>query len=469
MPDKKVLPHSVDAEQCVIGSLLLDREVIADVLEVLTPEDFYDDRCKEFFMAVTSLFNDHIPVDIITVADYLQMRDKLEPLGGYQHIMDMCSRVPTTANVKYYAKTVKELSMRRKIYRLGVETAKYSFEGSKELSSIIMETVKSMQEIDTDNERENIFMPDNIDSVIKAIERRGTSMELAGIPSGFSDLDSFTGGLQECMYIMLGARPKMGKTSLFTQISETVSRNHPVEIFSLEMYREQLIKVLLYQIANVDSQLEQLGKLTEAHLQSIREAARILKARKLFIDDKSRTIQEIKASHRKTTKICYQKGFGPVKLAVVDYVQQIRGDRRLSRNYQLEEVSRDLCEMKKNEKLCIMALGQLSRDIEDRQNKRPLPSDMKDSGTWEQDCDVLMLMYRDAQYNGRNNKNHTIHEFRGGFVPGDLVEVNCFLNRFGPAGVMEFEFIAPFRKFIRKHGQITDILDSEYDDQFTLF
>lgn len=253
---------------------------------------------------------------------------------------------------------------------------------------------------------------------------------------------------------MIAARPKVGKSSLVAQIADFAASQVPTAIMSLEMTKNELIKLLLYQHASVDGNLEQTGKLTKYDIESIRNASLILKTKKLYIDDKARTMGAILQSVRRAKKDFLNKCAGELRVLIVDYIQFIRGDNRIKgRNYQLEDISRSLKEIAKELNLCVICLAQIGRGAEDNRDMRPMPSDLKDCAM-ESDVDALMLMYRDAYYKGNNDKNSVIHFVGNKKVLGNLVELNCFLNRHGPTGIIKLDFIPAYRKYIPWGAQL---------------
>jgi replicative DNA helicase len=292
------------------------------------------------------------------------------------------------------------------------------------------------------------FVPDLLDGVMTEIDENNRKGVMIGNDTGFEQLNNYLAGWQRQRYFVLGARPKMGKTSFFCQLADKASESFPVLIFSMEMSKNSIVKLLLFQRAKVDSMDEQHGRLKSEDFEILSQVYSDMYSNILFIDDKSRTITEMKASIRKVKKDLVKMGKEPwIGLIVVDYLQLMKGDNRLTRNYQLEEISRELMAIKKAEDTTILSISQMDRSVDERRDPRPLPGDLKDTGAFEQDCDGVMLMYRDAYYHGRNNKNSKTHLINGNEVVADAVEINMYLNRFGPAGVMKYEMFTSYRLF----------------------
>ena len=435
------LPNNKEAERYIIGSILLDNELMENNL---TPEDFYTIEHKFIFEAMENLHKSNRPIDPVTLMDVLKGNDSVT----FQYLTDFIGAIVTTHQFDYYIKIVKEQAARRKLIKISESIKQMSFKGNEEIADIINQCTKDIQALDIAESEDINYIPDIVDGVLEKIKQTNKTGCIAGIKTGFHDLDKLTGGWQPGRYYILGARPKMGKTSLFCQIAETAANQKPVIIFSLEMSKEELIKLLIYQNSKIDSMLEQNGQLTQPQFKTMQEVAENMKCKNLYIDDKSRDMQQIRASIKQIQKDLDHKNKGKLGLIVIDYVQMIHGDKRLSRNYQLEEISRGIKELAKDHELCVLALSQLSREVDNRKDNKPLPSDLRDSGSFEQDCDGLMLMYRDAYYKGQTGNNTQEYTFGKEKVLADIVDINMFLNRHGKADRFKLHFLAPYRKFI---------------------
>lgn len=437
------LPHNEEAERYIIGSILIDNEHMENNL---AHDDFYKIEHRSIFEAMETLHKAGKPIDPITIMDLIKDNEAIT----FYYIAAFMENVATTQQFSYYTKLVKEQAAKRKLIKISENIKKLSFQGSGELSSIISQCTKDIQALDTAETEDINYVPDMVDGVVENIKNSNKSGCIAGIKTGFHDLDKLTGGWQGGRYYILGARPKMGKTSLFCQIAETAANQKPTIIFSLEMSKEELIKLLIYQNSKIDSMLEQNGELTQTQFKTMQEAAEAMKHKNLYIDDKSRDVQQIRTSIKRIQKDLDRKNKGKLGLIVIDYVQMIHGDKKLSRNYQLEEISRGIKEIAKDNQLCVLTLSQLSREVDSRKDNRPIPSDLRDSGSFEQDCDALMLMYRDAYYKGQTSSNTKEYRFGKEKVIADIVDINMFLNRHGKADIFKLHFLAPYRKFIEK-------------------
>lgn len=441
-------PHSMEAEQSILGGLLIDKTITDDVLSYIAAEDMYHERHEAILRCITDMYNNRTPIDMVTVSDELRKAGLLEKCGGIEYLANLAEAIPTTANIMFYCKIVKEKAAQRRLAYIANEIKKTSFEGSKEVAEIIEEAINEISQVQVQRKAENGFVPDILSDVMDDIEKNYNAGRIPGIDTGFKQLDEKVGGWQKARYFILGARPKMGKTSFVCQLADMASEEFPVVMFSLEMAKEEIVKLLMYQNARIDSMAEQTGRLTEDDWFCLFEATRILCGRNLYIDDKSRTLQQIKISLNRIQKFFEKNGKGKIGMVVVDYLQLLHGDERKNRNYQLEEISRGLNDIKKEYDCTVLLISQLSRKVEDRQDCRPLPSDLRDTGAGEQDCDGLFLMYRDAYYNGRNPQNTREYYFGGKSVIADVVDVNMYLNRYGPTGLMQFDMIMPYRLFM---------------------
>jgi replicative DNA helicase len=449
-------PHNEEAERYIIGSILTDNGLMDNLL---THEDFYKIEHRAIYEAMGTLHKAGKPIDPITIMDSLKGEESIT----FYYLAAFMENIATTQQFSYYAKLIKEQSAKRKLIKISENIKKLSFQGSEELSSIISQCTKDIQALDI-AETENInYVPDMVDGIISKIETSNKTGVIAGIKTGFHDLDKLTGGWQQGRYYILGARPKMGKTSLFCQVAETAANQKPTIIFSLEMSKEELIKMLIYQNSKIDSMLEQNGELTQTQFKTMKEAAEAMKHKNLYIDDTSRNMQQIRTSIKQIQKDLDRKNKGKLGLIVIDYVQMIHGDKKLSRNYQLEEISRGTKEIAKDNKICVLALSQLSREVDNRRDNKPIPSDLRDSGSFEQDCDGLMLMYRDAYYKGQLSNNTQEYKFGKDKVTADIVDINMFLNRHGKADKFQIHFLTPYRKFIEKQSFYPTVEKTPWD------
>jgi replicative DNA helicase len=449
-------PHNEEAERYIIGSILTDNGLMDNPL---THEDFYKIEHRWIFEVMETLHKGNKLIDPVTLMDLLKSNETIT----FKYLMTFIDSIATTHQFDYYSKIVKEQSAKRKLIKISENIKQISFKGSEELSDIISQCTKDIQALDIAETEGINYVPDMVDGVIENIKTSNKSGCIAGIKTGFHDLDKLTGGWQGGRYYILGARPKMGKTSLFCQVAETAANQKPTIIFSLEMSKEELIKLLIYQNSKIDSMLEQNGQLTQSQFHTMQEAAEAMKRKNLYIDDKSRDMQQIRTSIKQIQKDLDRKNKGKLGLIVIDYVQMIHGDKKLSRNYQLEEISRGIKEIAKDNKICVLALSQLSREVDNRRDNKPIPSDLRDSGSFEQDCDGLMLMYRDAYYKGQKSDNTQEYKFGKDKVTADIVDINMFLNRHGKADKFQIHFLTPYRKFIEKQSFYPTVEKTPWD------
>jgi replicative DNA helicase len=437
------LPYNKDAEIYVIGSIILENELMDKAMEKLTDEDFYEFEHRNIFKAMMHLYQKKRPIDPITIIDIVK-HDGIQ----FEQITSFINKIASTHQVEHYINIIKDKSAKRKLIKIVDDVKTSSFKGNENISEIVSQCIKDIQILDNEETDDINYIPDIIDGVLEEIKLSNKSGVIAGLKTGFHDLDKLTGGWQKGRYYILGARPKMGKTSLFCQIAEIAANQKPTIIFSLEMSKKELMKMLIYQNSKIDSMLEQNGELTQKEFNSMRNACDTMKNKDLYIDDRCLNMQQIKTSLKNIQKDLYKRGKGKVGLIVIDYVQMIHGDNKLSRNYQLEEISRGLKEIAKQNELCVLALSQLSRAVDDRTDRKPIPSDLRDSGSFEQDCDGLMLMYRDCYYKGQTADNTHPYTLGTEKVLADIVDINMFLNRHGKADRFQLHFLTPYRKFV---------------------
>ncbi|MGE5633377.1 MAG: replicative DNA helicase [Caulobacteraceae bacterium] len=437
-----------EAQKAVLGAVMANNDLIEELETGIEPDDFIEPY-KSIYEAIKYLYSCNIEATPITVMNQIE---KGEASGMIEFAMlgNMVTNSFIPASLTPYINIITSNAVKRKAANIikSIQSKALTEEG---INTVVEQLVNCTQRLSSNKSIENGFVPELLDSTLTEIEERNSKKGLAGISSGFSELDRLTGGWQPGRYYVLGARPKVGKTSLFSQIASTAAEQVPTVVFSLEMTKQELMRLLLYQAARLDSMKEQTGTLQEADFDRMTKACTGLSKLNLWIEDKVRTIPQIITSLKLIQKEFSRKSKGPVGLIVIDYVQLIQGDNRLSRNYQLEQISRDLKNIAKDYNLCILALAQVNRSVEERQNKRPLPSDLKDSGSFEQDADGLLLMYRDAYYNDRNEKNSLKYNFGGEKVIADIVDINMFLNRHGAAGQFQLDFLTQYRRFV-EHG-----------------
>ena len=398
---KKVQPNSPEAEQSVIGAMIMDRDAIADVIDIVSADDFYQKQNGILFEAMTELYREGKPVDLVTLQDKLKEKDVPPEISSLEFIGDLIRAVPTSANIKYYANIVAEKATLRRLIRMNEEIANTCYAGKESLEEILETTEKKVFDL-VQRRNTGDFVPirqvvmNAMDRIEKASKNKGN---VTGIPTGFIDLDYKTAGLQPSDLILIAARPSMGKTAFVLNIAQNVAfkQNMTVAMFSLEMSKEQFVNRLFSLESKVDSQHLRTGNLTDAEWESLIESAGVIGRSNLIIDDTPGiTIAELRSKCRKY-KLEYD-----LKLIIIDYLQLMSGSGSRSsdsRQQEISDISRSLKALARELQVPVIALSQLSRAVEQRPEHRPMLSDLRESGAIEQDADVVMFLYRDDYYN----------------------------------------------------------------------
>ena len=447
MPVAKIPPHDIEAEQAVLGSMLTDKDAVISAIEVLKKEDFYREDNKAIFEAMISLYNRPEPIDIITVKDELLSIGKFEVVGGLEYLADLPEKVPTTANVEKYIKIVEEKSILRNLIRISNELITLGYDETQEVNSVMDQAEKKVFDLmQNRNQTGYSQIRDVLVDSFAQLERLYNQKEgITGVPSGFADLDLRTAGFHNSELIILAARPAMGKTAFALNIATNAATKSdvPVLLFSLEMSKEQLVNRVLCSEAMVDSNKLKTGKIEENDWVKIVEALGPLSEAEMYIDDTAGiSITEIRAKAR---KLKLEKNIG---LIIIDYLQLIQGSgnrRNGSREQEISEISRSLKILAKELDVPVIALSQLSRAAEQRSEHRPMLSDLRESGSIEQDADIVMFLYRDDYYNEESeNKN--------------IAEVIIAKNRSGSVGTAEMLWMSSYTKF----ANIEHYRDDEY-------
>ena len=433
---KRVLPHSVEAEQSVIGSMLMDREAIISASEIITADDFYQHQYGVMFEAMVELFNEGKPVDLVTLQNRLKEKDVPPEVSSLEFVRDIMATVPTSVNVKSYANIVREKAVLRRLIRVNEEIANTCYAGKEKLEDILAHTEKSIFDL-LQSRNSGEFVPIrqvalNVLEKIETASRSGGTV--TGIPTGFIDLDYKTSGMQPSDLVLLAARPSMGKTAFVLNLVDYVAvrKGLPCMVFSLEMSKEQLVNRMLAMESNVDSQKLRTGSLTDADWDAVVEGIGIIGNSKLIIDDTPGiSITELRSKCRKM-KLEYG-----LQMIIIDYLQLMTGSGKTSDNRQQEisEISRSLKALAREMNAPVIALSQLSRACETRQDHRPMLSDLRESGAIEQDADVVMFLYRDDYYNKDTDKPN-------------VAEVIIAKQRNGPIGTVELLWRPEFTKFV---------------------
>ncbi|HEX3028064.1 MAG TPA: replicative DNA helicase [Clostridia bacterium] len=430
----RIPPQNLEAEQSVLGSMLLDKEAIPAVTEILKSEDFYREDHREIFEAVLDLFAKAEPVDLITVSEQLKVRGNLDNVGGLEYLTNIATSVPTTANVRHYAKIVEEKSILRSLIRVSNEISNISYDASEEVAVVLDRAEKGIFDIlQKRNLKGFAHIKDVlVDAFMKLEELYNSKGAITGIPTGFNDLDLKTSGLQNSDLILIAARPAMGKTAFALNIAQyaAVHAKVPVAVFSLEMAKEQLVNRMLCSEAMVDSQKMRTGKLEDQDLQKLARALGPLSESQVYIDDTPGTsMMEIRAKCR---RLKLEKNLG---LIIIDYLQLMQGKGKTeNRQQEISEISRSLKILAKEINVPVITLSQLSRAPEARADHRPMLSDLRESGAIEQDADLVMFLYRDDYYNPDTEKKN-------------IAEVIIAKHRGGSTGTVELVWLGQYTKF----------------------
>jgi replicative DNA helicase len=431
-------PQNIEAEQSILGAVLLENDALLKAIEVLTPEDFYRASHRKLFNAMLDLFDKNEVIDLITVAELLKRKNELDDVGGVTYLSSLVSMVPTAANVRYHSKIVKQKALLRGLLRSATEIAAKVYESTMEADEMVDFAERTIFEISDKRTKTSFFtLKEVIKSSFEMIEHLYDKKEaITGVPSGFADLDELTTGFQPGDLIIIGGRPSMGKTALGLNIAQHVALEvrEPVAIFSLEMSKEQLAMRMLCSEALVDSNSVRKGFIRKEDWHKLTSAAGRLAEAPIYIDDSSGTsVLEMRAKARRL-KTEHHGGLG---LVVVDYLQLMRGRGNFERREQeISEISRSLKGLAKELKVPVIALSQLNRGVEQRQDKRPSLADLRESGAIEQDADVIIFLYRDEVYNKENPSNK------------GKAEVIIAKQRNGPTSTVELTFLSNSTRFV---------------------
>ena len=431
---KRVLPHSVEAEQSVIGSMIMDRDAIMTASEVITSEDFYQSQYGVLFDAMLELYNEGKPVDLVTLQERLREKDVPPEISSLEFVRDLLDAVPTSANVRHYATIVQEKSMLRKLIKVNEDIANTCYLAREKTEDILEETEKKIFDL-LQYRSTGDFVPikqvvlNALDKIEKASKNKGT---VTGIPTGFIDLDYKTSGFQPSDLILIAARPSMGKTAFVLNVAQHMAfkEGKTVAIFSLEMSKEQLVNRLFSLESKVDSQALRTGNLTDEDWAKLIEGAAVVGKSNLIIDDTPGiSIAELRSKCRKF-KLEHDLG-----IIIIDYLQLMSGGKHSeSRQQEISEISRSLKAVARELNVPVVALSQLSRAVEQRPDHRPMLSDLRESGAIEQDADIVMFLYRDDYYNEDSEKRN-------------IAECIIAKNRHGETGKVELAWSPQYTTF----------------------
>ena len=440
----KIPPQNLEAEESVLSAILLDNNTLLDVLETLEPDDFYRSAHAKMFAAITELFTRNEPVDLVTLANILKEKGQLEEIGGATYLAKLVDTAPLAVNAQHYAKIIRDKSALRGLIERANEISSRCFEDSGDVDDVIDFAERSVFEIAGNKNKKAIHPLSEVieQSIIALEERQGNKTLVTGVSTGFSRLDNLTSGFQGSDLIILAARPSMGKTALALNIARNaaIEADTPVAIFSIEMSKEQLSMRLLCAEARVDSSRLRSGFFSREDWVSLTNAAEALTDAEIYIDDSpDLSAMSIRAKARRLKK---DKNIG---LIIIDYLQLMKGRASAERrDLEISEISRGLKALAKELNVPVLALSQLNRKLEERHDKRPQLSDLRESGALEQDADVVAFIYRDEVYNkDENNPNKGI------------AELLLKKQRNGPTGDIKLAFISTYTRF-------EDLADDRY-------
>jgi len=429
-------PQSLEAEESLLSAILIDNKTILDCAEILTPENFYKTAHQKIFSAVLGLFSKNEPIDLVTLANQLKENGHLEEIGGATYLASLVESVPLAINARHYAKIIHGKASLRRLIDKANQIAKRCFEDQGDIGGVIDFAEAAIFEISENKIRPSYYqIKDLIEKNIDIIEeRQGNKALVTGVSTGFARLDSLTAGLQNSDLIILAGRPSMGKTALALNIARNsaIDANVPIAVFSLEMSKEQLSMRMLCSEASVDSARLRSGFFSKKDWMNLTDAAGILSEAPIYIDDSpDLSVMEIRAKSR---RLKMDKGIG---LVIIDYLQLMRG--RISaerRDLEISEISRALKALAKELELPVLALSQLNRKLEERSDKRPQLSDLRESGALEQDADVVAFIYRDEVYNRDENNPKK-----------GIAEILLRKQRNGPIGDVALKYFDAYTRF----------------------
>ncbi|WP_291579777.1 replicative DNA helicase [Clostridium sp. UBA6640] len=427
------MPHNLEAEQSVLGSMLIDKVAIAAAAETLEGEDFYRDSHKIIFKSIKELYQKDIPVDMITLIEHLRSTEKLDEAGGISYITEISGSVPSTANLTSYIQIVEDKAILRRLIRSATEIIETSYNKQDDVDAVVDLAEKNVFNISekkntSDFEPMNVVLERGFEEIERIYNNKG---ETTGVPSGFKDLDEKTAGFQGGDMVLIAARPSMGKTTFALNLAQhaALRAGKSVAIFSLEMGKEQLAYKLLCAEANVDMTKLRTGDLDERDWENIARASGPLADAKIFIDDTAGvSIMEMRSKCR---RLKMEHG---IDMILIDYLQLMSGSGGESRQQEVSEISRSIKAIAKEMKCPVIALSQLSRAPEQRADHRPMLSDLRESGSIEQDADLVMFLYRDEYYNKESEDKN-------------VAECIIAKQRNGPVGTVKLAWLGQYSKF----------------------
>ena len=441
-------PQNIEAEQAVLGAIFLNTDALADAMEYVETDDFYRRAHQILFQAMVDLNNDGEAIDVLTVQNYLTTNNQLDDVGGVAYIAELATSVPTAANAGYYAKIVEEKSMLRRLISTATNIITQANNGDDDVPSLLDSAERQIMDVSERRNRSGFReIKDVLNETLSDIDRLSQQSEdITGLPTGYRELDKMTTGFHDDELIIVAARPAVGKTAFALNIAQNVatSTDTSVAIFSLEMSAESLVNRMLCAEGSINANHLRTGQLDEGEWQNLIVAMGALSNTSIFIDDTPGIkMAEIRAKCRRLAK---EKG--NLGLVVIDYLQLIEGSNKESRQQEVSEISRQLKKLAKELSVPILALSQLSRGVEQRQDKRPVLSDIRESGSIEQDADIVAFLYRDDYYERGESKSEDDEDDQDS-LNQDVGEVELIIekNRAGARGTVKLLFIKSYNKF----------------------
>ncbi|WP_144513442.1 replicative DNA helicase [Bacillus sp. FJAT-22090] len=432
----RVPPHNQEAEQSVIGAIFLEPQALITAAEIVMSEDFYRVAHQKIFQTMLRLSDQGKAIDVVTVTEELSAKKELEDVGGISYISEIANSVPTAANISHYAKIVEEKSILRRLIRVATTIVEDGFTREDEVEALLSEAERKMMEVANrknagDFKHIKDVLVETYDNIEKLHTRKG---DVTGIPTGFRDLDRITAGFQRNDLIIVAARPSVGKTAFALNVAQNVATktDENVAIFSLEMGAEQLVMRMLCAEGNIDAQVLRTGALTTEDWRKLTMAMGSLSNAGIYIDDTPGIrVNEIRAKCRRLKQ---ESGLGMI---LIDYLQLIQGSggSQANRQQEVSEISRSLKGLARELQVPVIALSQLSRGVEQRQDKRPMMSDLRESGSIEQDADIVSFLYREDYYDKETENQN-------------MIEIIIAKQRNGPTGTVTLAFVKEFNKFV---------------------
>jgi replicative DNA helicase len=427
-------PQNIEAEQSVIGAILLENEAISPAIESLAADDFYKEAHRQIFLAMLDLYGKSEPIDLITLTEQLSKKEVLEKVGGASYLSSIASMVPTAANIKHYSKIVKEKAILRNLITTATEIITTTYDSEQSVNEVLDQAESKIFSISEDMVKQSYVHIKNIlKDTIEMVDKLYNKKELiTGMPSGFMDLDEATTGFHPGDLVIIGARPGMGKTAFCLNLvtNAAISEKRPIAFFSLEMTKDQLVLRMICSEAEVDSKAVRSGYHSKEDYRKLVNSAGRLADAPIFIDDSFNTVLDIRAKCRRLKS---EHGLG---LVVIDYLQLMSGTANVAREQVISDISRSLKALAKDLSVPIVVISQLNRSCETRgDNKRPLIADLRESGAIEQDADIILFLYRGEYYTDVKDAE-----------PG-MAELNIAKQRNGPTKTIKLSFIDKYTKF----------------------